>query len=1129
MLSRILCLLMIGGILLTSCTGTGTVGPGEESSRQNAGTGSGTGSPDGIGNAGDPGGTDDPVSRHMSDYLAEVLNLEERYGRSAVADQLNMGDEASGNAHGLTLSGSAARTRVVAETGTRSDPYDVVRFCAKGDRAVFRFDLSEPIPQNADERILFEVEEIHENTEQGFAYAITVNGSVVYFRSYEQIASAPNHFFFSIARSSVRDLSSVEIGIISDQNAVFMISSIRAYTDFSTLAAEEEIYSNLGVNLYSVKSVETAQEQLARYTGRYSYDLFDVGLMFRVDYMNQSVADTVNEMVNYLNVANNWGVPVQIMNSMYWSGTAYGPDGEGGSFTDPKYSQVLYNSKTGEYYRSTPNVYSNTNWATSGNDTLNRAATEKLEEIFAAYAEKAAAASLNGADPTQMTYVMEWGICYKGIGTMTGIGKNGNPLDGGDFNPALVVKAAADGVALDPTDGLSYAEKEWLTNWTAKYNQAIADAYHSGFSTDAVLVNNGEITLPTAQSMDRIFSHNVQWINQNPSRGDLRISGWKSGVGTGFYSSSEDMYFDDVRFYQYKTAYGRTGCVNLEMAIHGSSEIIARYLRQSYLLGLESVTLFNDQESYGTAATLKALDTMDRMSADAPTEYRRNLVNVDFMRDLADPALVQHTPAIVEVSNMAQDAVNGLLAMQKGGTGTVTFRVSDDGRAFTNGLTLALQAAEIYGDTIRIWVGDSLSDLSLYKIFQPTAQVDRFNTNYLCTYDLTGLTRGKTETYIRIECVSSGKTAGVQFVKVYLNNSMATGQTDGNLPTLREERTRNLYVSARAIALNACDAYLAKNGGSDAVSEAAMELIEKGYVTTAYRLLSGQISEVLPATYQVKKTGTLGRYPVSVTPSRGSVAVTVTLTSYGAESGITFTAKSERQQTMDVTLFDLADGTRWIAEGSDDVRTIRPARSDETEGVQIAENGAVTFAVTVGPEASPTYTAVEGRAYADLNGSTLRVTVQDRAISDSAEYVSFTIDAGCQYIRHADGSTATVTGSAAAPRRNDYVRLTFNEAGTKVVAVESVWGEKTGVVQRFIAPDARTGTNGTIVFADGTAFDLEYQRYTTRIVIGGTDAYARGLYPSEMATLIRAGMTLTVTYCPETYNGANPRLLTVTQ
>lgn len=1101
LLSLALCLVA----LLVSCRGNG----GMETQESDTG-----GEPAGSGPS--------PASQSsLSQYLTEVMKLDDRYMVPAVADSLAFGNEADGTSHSLTLGGRAEQTIRVAATGTRNESYPVVLFREKGDSASFVMNLSAPVPENASERIWFEVEEIHENTEQGFAYSVLVNGKIVYFRSYEQIASAPNHYFFSVARSEAGDLSAVALKFVSDQDAAFAVSKIRAYTDFSALAEDQEIYRKMGVYQYSANSAANATENLAPYRN-YSYDLYEIGAMFRVDYLNTSVENAVASMETYLTVAQEWGIPVQIMNSIYWSSSPYGPDGKGGSFTDPIYTQVTYNSKTGEYYRSTPNVYSDTNWVTAGSDNLNEACADKLSAILGGYSDAIAKARMAGFDTSRMSYVMEWGVCYKAIDTMRGLSAYGK-LDAGDFNPGLVEKAAIDGVTLDPTDGLSYAEKLWLTNWTARYNQTLADAWHRGFSSDPVIVNAGKIDLPAAQSLSRLFSHNVQWLNRNPSY-DLRISGWKGGIGTGFYSSSEDMYFDDIRYYQYKNAYGRTGCVNLEMAIHNPSEVISRYLSQSYELGLEFVTLFNDKASYGTAGTLKSIDSIASKPATAPVEYRRNLINVDFLRDVAIRNLISQTSSIVACENMEQDTENGMLAMKQSGTGSVTFRVQDGGKAFANGLSLAVQASESYGDSIRIYVGSSPDQLNLYTTFTPTQQVDRFNKNYLCTYDLASLTKGLSDCYIRIECTSGNATAGIQFVKVYLNNSMKTGQADGSLPTVREARTMNLYVSARAVAEDLLAEYLKKNGSEDAVSDLARKLIARGYVATAAKILSGQISEVIPATYVVTETGRLGRYPVAVTPSRANLPVTVTLTRYGA-SGIDFTvATSKREQTAEFVFSDLPEGSGWtLVDHGGNSYSLVPGDA------YTAQDGKITVTVQVLLPKAATYTALEGRAYADQTGISLRVTVQDRAVSHSAEYVSVTMDNGCQYTRRADDGSDVTTGNAALPKQGDYVKLRFNEAGTKVVSVESVYGKKTGVVRAFIAPDAKTGTNGTIIFEDGSSFDIEYQRFTTKITIGSVDAYARSLYPSQISSAIRPGMTLEITYCPERYNGANPRLLTVAQ
>ena len=1077
-----------------------------------------------TGAAGEPGTAWD---LNLGGYLSEVYQLNGRNDSCTVSDSLVIGDSASEQSHSLVLQGAVRETQTAA-TGTRSDEYDVLSFSREGDSAEWVMDLSAPTPKNATEPLMLEIQEIHQASEQGFAYSVLADGQEVYFRTYEQIASAPNHYFIRIDRNAVEDLSRVRITIRSACNTGFSVSRVWGYSDFSTLTEEQEIYTDMGLNLYGANNVQTAAEKLAPFLEQ-EYTLFDLGVTFRLDYMNLTVEKALEQMVTYMSAAEGWKINLQIMPAMYWSSSPYATDGLGGNFSDSKYSQVLYNSVTGEYYDTTPNVYSSTNWVTTGNDVLNAAAVTKLETIFSQFSQTYALQSAGKTALPAIDYVMEWGVCYKGMGTMTGVSSYG-ALDGGDWNAALIAKAEADGVTLSPEDGLSYTEKLWLTNWHAKYNQMLANAYHSGMGTDAVLVNNGTVTLPTTQQTDHLFSHNVQWMNQNPSH-DLTISGWMSGIGTGFYSSSEDMYFDDVRYYQYKTAYGRTGCVNLEMAIHNPSDIFYDYIRQSYEQGLEFVTVYNDKEEYGTAETLKQLDLIANANATKPTEYRVNVVNLDFCRDAAVQNLLGTSAEIRSVTGLTHNTGDGKLEMTDSSASLLLY-ASDAGRAFANGLTLDLQATiGKIGDKISIWVGDSPDSLTLAGNFDwsGTEAVDRFNSNHFQSFDLTGLTKGKSGAYIRIDLTSSGKTASLQSAKVYLNNGTATGQQNGLSPTVRERRTENLWISRRAVALRMLESYLEKSGGENAVSEAARELIEKGCVTTAYEMLSGMISQLLPATYILTGSGTLGCYPVSMTSSRKSLPVTVLLSQYGSD-GIVFRATAERALTLDVTFTALPAGSRWLAvEGEDGLFSLLPAGAEDADARTVNADGTLSVQVTAKiPDTTRRYTEVSGRCYADVTSSGIQVAVQDPEISEYSEYVSFTFASACTFTRRADGSETVVSGSAAKPKAGDYVILTFNDAGTEVISCEAVYGEKTGVIASVVAPDPQQGINGSITLTDGTTYELEYNKFTTKISVGSVNSTARALHAYEIANALRVGMQVTVTYCPERYQGAPARLLTVT-
>ena len=131
---------------------------------------------------------------------------------------------------------------------------------------------------------------------------------------------------------------------------------------------------------------------------------------------------------------------------------------------------------------------------------------------------------------------------------------------------------------------------------------------------------------------------------------------------------------------------------------------------------------------------------------------------------------------------------------------------------------------------------------------------------------------------------------------------------------------------------------------------------------------------------------------------------------------------SVRAQDVTVTVSELPEGSRWTLQNEGDrTYALVPAAEGES-GAYVAEGGKVTFTAQAGPvSANKTYTAVEGRAASAVNGTTLRVTVQDPAISEYAEYTTFTLAGTVNYTRRADGSTAVATGSAAMPQVGDYV------------------------------------------------------------------------------------------------------------
>jgi len=181
-------------------------------------------------------------------------------------------------------------------------------------------------------------------------------------------------------------------------------------------------------------------------------------------------------------------LPVLLGLVSWWAGTPRRvPDGLGGQFGDLRYQQVCYTPEathpedpelrallgarySRHYRRTVPNIWSNTPWLTMNSPRLNahrerclRVAIRVLREESRGDASWIAGVFLENEPrywDTQSTQ-----------GTPQWAGEQW-----ADFNPLTVADATRDGVTLDPADGMSPAELEWLDRNVGRYFQRTVDA-----------------------------------------------------------------------------------------------------------------------------------------------------------------------------------------------------------------------------------------------------------------------------------------------------------------------------------------------------------------------------------------------------------------------------------------------------------------------------------------------------------------------------------------------------------------------------------------------------------------------------------------------------------------------------
>ena len=1051
---------------------------------------------------------DDPMLKKVSDYSPGLSGVKMSKG---ISDTLDLSSSSSKNSHGLKTTGSVSSTKITTDNGTVKETYTALKFAGKGAKAEFTLDLSSPAAASANNPMMLEIMEVHNNNYTAFGYIIQINGQDVYFRTYEELATGTIHYFVPFSRTMVSDPSKVKVTIISQDASAFSIGMVWGYNDFYSLMDDEDVLTKMGLNLFCSSDTTKGAAFVKKFSGLKS---FEPNPLYEADYLNNLNATSSSALSGYAASAATAGTGVQLMLKKYWL-FADGADGLGGRWSDLKYQQVQYNASNKTYTNTTPNGWSNTHWLSMSNSYLNNASCNKLYQILSAFADSNALAAAKGKTPNFIQMIMEHGTGYY----------HESDFYGGDFSQEIIETAKKRGIILDPTDGLSYEEKRYMYFIVAEMNQQQADTYRAAMGHSAVVVKDGKVTLPDYQPTENMYSHGTQTADQWISYDD-RITGWMSGIGSGYWPSSENMWFDDQRLYEYQLGYGRIGCVNLEMYIHGNKEAIQSYVTQGYRNGMEYVTMFNDLDEYNTYNNVKEVDNLQNQAV-TEYHYERAYLDVDYMRDYNTSMItnLSLTPGVVSYDNCRVGATGNLFCTDTAKIGTVTYKVTS-ATALENGLKVYLEGKTSKGASIEIYGGTSLSNLSKVGTFKFTEELTWFNKYSGFNLDITDKTKGVKEYYIQIRMSNIGASAAntsIRAIKVTTPWDIRSGSLTGMTTTNAQRRMQNLWVSERE-ALESLMATYKAQGGSDNVYEAAVKLYGYGRYKSAYQLLTGEISQLLPAKYSVVNSGTLGKYPISVSLKSGNTVVVELQKVSGSE--IQFRLITERKQTVTLNLSSLVkDGYYKVEQLGDNLYRIALLKKNESGAVK-AEGGKATFEVTatLAKTEKVANTTISGRAVINGSTSSIILQVQDPTIGEYGQGVTFHLMDNCTFTRQKEGSSSTQTQP---PRAGDMVTITLDANGF-VVDMKSVYGEVTGKIVKFEPPTV-TGKacNGIITLDNGVSYEIEYSSGTTKFSTERLNGEARTLSIAKIAREIKVGQTVTITYCPHTTNGSYRRILTL--
>ena len=311
----------------------------------------------------------------------------------------------------------------------------------------------------------------------GIAYLIEVNSHPIAFRNGAYHGPGPTTAFVDIPGWATGRNGPLEIKLTNLADDEICFAEAVLYCDLEAHAAREGLVTPLCV-LPTVSSRVTMGEL------RQLRELFPArdGLRpgFAIATFPVAIWDPVTQaktLDELIHLAKTLRLALQVQAITWWAGTPSGFDGKGGRWIDTPYQQVTYQPSRDLYGLSVPNVWSNTPWLTVGNQRLNAFKASAFEN-FGALLRKAWLR--HGGDLPALTVVLDNEVTYWVAGDP------GMPPDlEGDFNPAMVERAKAEGVDLSPGNSrgegqLSERAKIFLRRSLLDYNRRMHTALRRG-------------------------------------------------------------------------------------------------------------------------------------------------------------------------------------------------------------------------------------------------------------------------------------------------------------------------------------------------------------------------------------------------------------------------------------------------------------------------------------------------------------------------------------------------------------------------------------------------------------------------------------------------------------------------
>ena len=1033
---------------------------------------------------------------------------------TAFSDQVLFGDRSSESPHQLCSSGNVKAETLSTEMGGYLEEYSVRTLSGRGASLDVTLNAVTPgVP------LLLEVQEIHSRRPVTFGYAVLINGKEIYFRTYEEYGAGPSHFFVLINPEVAGDTGLINVTFRNEGSGAFSLGRLWLYQDFfNTVAEQEEVYRPMGIQgQILVKATPVPHFECYKPIGDLSIVQYgSAGL----EAGRQRLADTLHD-------CSTGGYPVAVMlNGTAWGGKPSGPDGQGGYFSDPCYSLLSYNADADRYVPSWPNMWGNTAWPTLQNPVMNRFLETRFARLMDGFMDQVDGFAARGTQP-DLIIIREW------------------EPEIGEVTVDSIENARRDGVELDPTDGLSLAERQWMTRDGVAKWKAFAKSTRKFITRNAVRVDRGSVTLPQSQLIDNFYSQPdfiTSWPMQNP-----QWNGGQCGMVPGLWSSGEmgeGNEYKDLAMYDYICARGRLAMVNMERTILKEDFTV---LKNHYASGFQFVTLFNNFD--GDEKFIRAVDHCDDQPARPATHRELSILALDFPNDKTlgpDSAIVAIDNVIIlhkKAFRVYEHAAPRLALADPARPGEIIYRMTCAGEPFAAALTLHLDGriSSVPGTRIELYAGDSLPNLHKVKTLTnadlPCPNHWTLHMTSEAALDLGSGMIGKKEWYLRLVLHSESAQDAAFLLKLFVKSqwSRPSGYLNGESITIRQNRILRLWVQDRALAANLLDEYTLAAGPKrtmyeEDIYQKAADLFGRGWYRSAYDLLGKEISQILPARYAVRGNGPLGCYPVNVKLPETNQAVTVTLYSV-QDNQVDFSLYSDAEkQPVHLEFTSLDPSGRWGA------KRLAPNRYRlQRDGVGLP---AVVINGCVGLDLETTASLADKRKLpAELTGrcldfNTLRITIdtQDLALMDYEASMTLPLSKEISLSRTAARLIDPAAKLNEPPKPLDQVTLTLNEMG-EVTAIKSVYGRDQGRIKAVHAPVLIGGLSvGGIELENGTRYNFDFgkQTGTTFDTVALHAEIINYEFPALMQAL-KPGQEVDVTFCPYTTENAPPRLRRVTQ